>query len=54
MLWFFGVVLVSMLYLFNIEHQEAGRCHGDHHRYFLCGVFLIPCDAGGSGMTLRH
>ena len=22
MLWFFGVVLVSMLYLFNIEHRK--------------------------------
>ena len=24
-----------------VQHRtsEAGRCHGDHHRYFLCGVF---------------
>ena len=38
-----------------VQHRtsEAGRCHGDHHRYFLCGVFLIPCDAGGSGRSLR-
>ena len=36
MLWFFGVVLVSMLYLFNIEHRKLEDAMAT-----ITGIFVV-------------
>ena len=53
MLWFFVTVLVSLLYLFNIENRKLEDAMSTI-RDFLCGVLLFSCHSGGSGGSVQQ
>ena len=49
MLWFFGTVLVSLLYLFNIEHRKLEDAMATITGIFYVAFFSFSCNTGGSG-----
>ena len=54
MLWFFGCVLASLLYLFNIEHRKLEDAMATVTGIFYVVVFFIPRYARRSGRALQQ